>query len=71
MDNLVEYKRPKFRTLLFCGGLSKNRLYTQSHADICNLPVIIPDEQEMVLVGSAMLGACAAKVYPTLEVIFV
>ncbi|XP_055840821.1 FGGY carbohydrate kinase domain-containing protein [Episyrphus balteatus] len=67
MDNLIKYKRPKFTTLLFCGGLAKNLLYTQSHADICNLPVIIPDEQEMVLVGSAMLGACAAKVYPTLE----
>lgn len=67
MDNLVKYKRPEFTTLLFCGGLAKNSLYTQSHADICNLPVIIPDEQEMVLVGAAMLGACAAKVYPTLE----
>lgn len=67
MDNLVKHNRPQFTSLLFCGGLAKNRLYTQSHADICNLPVVLPDEQEMVLVGAAMLGACASKVYPTLE----
>lgn len=52
---------------MFCGGLAKNTLYVQNHADICQLPALIPDEQEMVLVGSAMLGACAAKVYDSLE----
>lgn len=31
------------------------------------MPVLVPEESEMVLVGSAMLGACAAKFYPSLE----
>ncbi|XP_037825515.1 FGGY carbohydrate kinase domain-containing protein [Lucilia sericata] len=67
IDNLLKHQRVPFHTLLFCGGLSKNALYVQCHADICQLPALIPDEQEMVLVGSAMLGACAAKVYENLE----
>lgn len=32
------------------------------------MPCLIPDEQEMVLVGAAMLGACAAKVYDDLKI---
>ncbi|XP_065359162.1 FGGY carbohydrate kinase domain-containing protein [Calliphora vicina] len=67
IDNLLKHQRVPFHTLLFCGGLAKNNLYVQCHADICQLPALIPDEQEMVLVGSAMLGACAAKVYEDLE----
>lgn len=54
--------------MLFCGGLAKNSVYVQTHADICQLAAVIPDEQEMVLVGAAMLGACAANVYGNLEV---
>lgn len=54
--------------MLFCGGLAKNNVYVQAHADICQLPAVIPDEQEMVLVGAAMLGACAANTYGSLEV---
>ncbi|XP_013107022.2 FGGY carbohydrate kinase domain-containing protein [Stomoxys calcitrans] len=68
IENLVKHQRVPVQTLLFCGGLSKNALYVQNHADICQLPALIPDEQEMVLVGAAMLGACAAKVYENLEV---
>lgn len=64
---MLKHERVAFHTLLFCGGLAKNALYVQCHADICQLPALIPDEQEMVLVGSAMLGACAAKVYENLE----
>lgn len=39
----------------------------ETHAEACNLPVLVPDESEMVLVGSAMLGSCAAKFFPSLE----
>ncbi|XP_017475035.1 PREDICTED: FGGY carbohydrate kinase domain-containing protein [Rhagoletis zephyria] len=68
IDNLVEkYKRVPYNSMLFCGGLAKNSVYVQAHADICQLPAVIPDEQEMVLVGSAMLGACAANTFGSLE----
>lgn len=39
----------------------------ETHAEACALPVLVPDESEMVLVGSAMLAACAAKVFTSLE----
>ncbi|XP_011182758.1 FGGY carbohydrate kinase domain-containing protein [Zeugodacus cucurbitae] len=68
IDNLVEkYKRVAYSSMLFCGGLAKNNVYVQAHADICQLPAVIPNEQEMVLVGAAMLGACAANTYGNLE----
>lgn len=60
--------RPEFGSLLMCGGLSKNQLFVQTHADACALPVLLPEENEMVLVGAAILGACAADAYPDLEV---
>nr|XP_015211262.1 PREDICTED: FGGY carbohydrate kinase domain-containing protein isoform X1 [Lepisosteus oculatus]XP_015211263.1 PREDICTED: FGGY carbohydrate kinase domain-containing protein isoform X1 [Lepisosteus oculatus] len=47
-------------TLFLCGGLSKNPLFIQAHADITGLPVVLPKEPEAVLVGAAILGACAS-----------
>ncbi|XP_062129514.1 FGGY carbohydrate kinase domain-containing protein [Drosophila sulfurigaster albostrigata] len=67
IENLYEHQRAAFQTLLFCGGLAKNPLYVQCHADICNLPALIPNEQEMVLVGAAALGAAAAGHYDSVE----
>ncbi|XP_030385094.1 FGGY carbohydrate kinase domain-containing protein [Scaptodrosophila lebanonensis] len=67
IENLYEHQRAAFQTLLFCGGLAKNPLYVQCHADICNLPALIPNEEEMVLVGAAALGAAASKHYDSLE----
>ncbi|CAN1229049.1 FGGY carbohydrate kinase domain-containing protein [Linum grandiflorum] len=56
----------KINTLLACGGLSKNSLYIQEHADIIGCPVVLPRESESVLLGAAILGAVAAKKYATL-----
>lgn len=70
MDSLKRQGRPDFETLLICGGLSKNQIFIQTHAEACSLPVLCPNEKEMVLVGAAILGACAAKFYPDLEVCF-
>ncbi|XP_017861802.1 PREDICTED: FGGY carbohydrate kinase domain-containing protein [Drosophila arizonae] len=67
IENLYHYKRPQFKSMLFCGGLSKNPLYLQCHADICNLPCLVPYEEEMVLVGAAALAAAAFGQYNSLE----
>ncbi|KAM7268572.1 hypothetical protein ACFE04_010738 [Oxalis oulophora] len=53
----------KINTLLACGGLSKNPLYIQQHADIIGYPIILPRESESVLLGAAILGAVGAKKY--------
>ncbi|XP_056388920.1 FGGY carbohydrate kinase domain-containing protein isoform X2 [Hyla sarda] len=47
-------------SLFLCGGLSKNPLFVQMHADITGLPVVLSKEVESVLVGAAILGACAS-----------
>uniref|UniRef100_A0A3Q3F6T6 FGGY carbohydrate kinase domain-containing protein n=1 Tax=Labrus bergylta TaxID=56723 RepID=A0A3Q3F6T6_9LABR len=58
------------RTLFLCGGLSKNSLFVQIHANATGLPVVLPDQQEAVLIGAAVLGACASKDYSTIQVDF-
>ncbi|OVA10240.1 Carbohydrate kinase [Macleaya cordata] len=57
----------KIDTLLACGGLAKNHLYIQEHADIIGCPITLPRENESVLLGAAILGAVAAKKYPGLH----
>lgn len=67
---MVRNGRPNFNSLLFSGGLSKNDVYVQTHADICNIPAVVPYEDETVLLGTAMLAACAGGIHPTLEVCY-
>ncbi|XP_071347150.1 FGGY carbohydrate kinase domain-containing protein isoform X2 [Trachinotus anak] len=55
------------RTLFLCGGLSKNSLFVQIHANATGLPVVLPDQMEAVLIGAAVLGACASQDYSTIQ----
>ncbi|PSS08199.1 FGGY carbohydrate kinase domain-containing protein [Actinidia chinensis var. chinensis] len=57
----------KIDTLLACGGLAKNAVFIQEHADIIGYPIILPRENEPVLLGAAILGAVAAKKYSNLN----
>ena len=67
IESLYESGRKPFKTILICGGLSKNMLFNKCHADICSVPVLISNEPECVLLGSAMLGAAASGYYKDLE----
>uniref|UniRef100_A0A3Q2VYI4 FGGY carbohydrate kinase domain containing n=1 Tax=Haplochromis burtoni TaxID=8153 RepID=A0A3Q2VYI4_HAPBU len=60
----------EIRTLFLCGGLSKNNLFVQIHANTTGLPVVLPDQTEAVLVGAAVLGACASRHYSSIQVDF-
>lgn len=55
------------RTLFLCGGLSKNTLFVQIHANATGLPVVLPDQAEAVLIGAAILGACASQDYSSIQ----
>ncbi|KAG6546609.1 hypothetical protein Mapa_011798 [Marchantia paleacea] len=57
----------KVDTFIACGGLSKNRVYLQEHADILGCPVTLPRETECVLLGGAIIGAVAAKKYVSID----
>ncbi|KAB1204213.1 FGGY carbohydrate kinase domain-containing protein [Morella rubra] len=54
-------------TILACGGLAKNPLFIQEHADILGCPIILPRESEPVLLGAAILGAVAARKYSSMK----
>jgi len=54
-------------TLLACGGLSKNKVFIQEHANIVGCPVALPREKESVLLGAAVLGAVAAKKFVSIR----
>ncbi|XP_060685792.1 FGGY carbohydrate kinase domain-containing protein isoform X4 [Hemiscyllium ocellatum] len=57
----------QINTLFMCGGLSKNLLFVQIHADISGMPVVLAKEDESVLVGAAILGACASGDFKSLQ----
>lgn len=52
--------------IVVSGGLARNGLYLREHADATGCPVLVPDHKEPVLLGSAMLGACAAGQFASL-----
>ncbi|XP_061926072.1 FGGY carbohydrate kinase domain-containing protein isoform X4 [Entelurus aequoreus] len=56
------------KTIFLCGGLGKNALFVQVHANATGLPVVLPDQTEAVLVGAAVLGACASGDHGTIQV---
>jgi len=66
IDTMVENGHAPIETIWVTGGLIKNRLYLQAHADATGCTLVLPQEQEAVLLGSAVLGARAAGVFPDL-----
>jgi ribulose kinase len=50
----------RIRTLIACGGDTKNPVFVREHADATGCRVVLPREPEAVLLGSAMMGAVAS-----------
>lgn len=48
------------RTIVACGGLTKNPVFLREHADATGCPIALPEEPDAVLLGAAVLGAVAA-----------
>jgi ribulose kinase len=49
------------------GGPTKSELWMQMHADVSNIPVSFTREGEGAVLGSAMLAAVGAGVYPDIQ----
>eukprot|EP01104_Vermistella_antarctica_P018474 TRINITY_DN6861_c0_g1_i1.p1 TRINITY_DN6861_c0_g1~~TRINITY_DN6861_c0_g1_i1.p1 ORF type:complete len:595 (+),score=107.94 TRINITY_DN6861_c0_g1_i1:43-1785(+) len=47
-------------TIVMTGGISKNPLFVREHADITGCKVVLSNEKEAMLLGSALLGAVAS-----------
>ncbi|MGF1734481.1 FGGY-family carbohydrate kinase [Photobacterium satsumensis] len=50
-------------TIMACGGGTKNTIFLQEHANATGCVMLLPEESEAVLLGSAMLGSVAAGFY--------
>ena len=59
VDRMHAAGHPPIRSVVACGGLAKNPLYAQAHADALRMPLHLPREPEAVLLGAAVLGATA------------
>jgi len=53
-------------TMFVTGGGAKNPLWLQEHADATGLRLVLAREPEAVLLGTAILAATAAGIYPSL-----
>lgn len=60
-------KGHRIKVIAACGGLAKNRRFIQEHADITGCEIYMPAEQEAVLLGSAILAACALGKFGAIE----
>jgi FGGY-family pentulose kinase len=49
------------------GGPTKSKLWMQMHADVSNVPISLTREGESAVLGSAMLAAVGAGVYPDIQ----
>jgi FGGY-family pentulose kinase len=56
----------RIRTLIACGGDTRNPVFVREHADATGCRIVLPREPEAVLLGSAMIGAVAAGAQPSL-----
>lgn len=54
-------------TILACGGLTKNPVFLREHANATGCAIALADEPDAVLLGSAILGAVAGQLYPTIQ----
>lgn len=56
----------RINTIFACGGGTKNPVFIREHTNITGCKIVLPKEQESVLLGSAMLGAAASGEYKDL-----
>jgi ribulose kinase len=49
------------QVIFICGGLRHSKTYLQATSDVTGLPVVLPAEEESVLLGAGILAAAAAR----------
>jgi FGGY-family pentulose kinase len=55
------------RSIVVAGGPTKSNLWMQMHADVSNVPISLTRETEGPVLGSAMLAAVGAGIYPNIQ----
>ncbi|WP_130732533.1 FGGY-family carbohydrate kinase [Komagataeibacter xylinus] len=54
-------------TIVATGGGTKNPVFVREHANATGCRILLPEEPDSVLLGSAILGAVAAGAYPSIR----
>ena len=67
VDQLVDSGRAPITEVLITGGLAKNPVFVKTVADAMHVPVVLPEEEEAVMLGAAVLGATGAGKYKDVE----
>lgn len=67
--NLKAFEEAGFKPteLVAAGGATKSRQWMQMHADVTGLPVVLTEVGDAVVLGSCMLAAVGAGLYPTIQ----
>lgn len=63
LDSIQASSGHHISNLFMSGGLARNDVYTQAHADATGCPVLRPLQSDCMLLGCAMLAAGAGRVY--------
>mmetsp|Transcript_4375 Transcript_4375/g.6555 ORF Transcript_4375/g.6555 Transcript_4375/m.6555 type:complete len:662 (+) Transcript_4375:103-2088(+) len=67
LESLESKGVPPVSVIFMCGGVSKNEVFVQQHADITGVRIATPRDDETVLIGAATAGACAGGSFKNLE----
>ncbi|XP_065214948.1 FGGY carbohydrate kinase domain-containing protein-like [Planococcus citri] len=67
IDAMCHAGHKNIQSVIICGGVSKNKLFVDTHANAIGLPILIPEQTESVLLGAAQLGAAVAGFYDNLD----
>ncbi len=60
-------QKSRIDEVIVCGGATQSDLWMQIHADVTGKRISIPEEQQAVSLGSAILGAVGAGIYPDMQ----
>ena len=55
------------KEIVACGGSTKSRAWMQMHADVSGVPITLTEVGDAVVLGSCMLAAVGAGVYPDIQ----
>ncbi|MDD7384673.1 MAG: FGGY-family carbohydrate kinase [Actinomycetaceae bacterium] len=53
--------------MVAAGGATKSRAWMQMHADVTGVPIIVTEVGDAVALGTSMLAAVGAGIYPTIQ----
>jgi len=65
-EQLEEISETPIQELIFCGGASRSKLWTQMQSDVLNRPVRVPALKEATALGAAILAGVGVDIYESI-----